>query len=150
MDKSFATREWLDWLTRVRLLTITLILTMGVVWPQYIPGFSTNRFFLPLIIFWITLGILYLILLRWVPQANWHGGLQVASDVVMISALVYATGLPESYFISLYLLVIIVASILFSRRVAFATAALCLAFLGGMTALAYTGKIPRTFTSFNT
>src|SRR6267143_1369373 len=44
MDKSFATREWLDWLTRVRLLTITLILTIGVVWPQYIPGFSTNRF----------------------------------------------------------------------------------------------------------
>jgi len=29
-----------------RLLTITLILTIGVVWPQYIPGFSTNRFFL--------------------------------------------------------------------------------------------------------
>jgi len=70
MDKSFATREWLDWLTRVRLLTITLILTVGVVWPQYIPGFSTNRFFLPLIIFWITLGILHLILLRWLPQAK--------------------------------------------------------------------------------
>ena len=33
----------------------------------------------------------------------------------MISALVYTTGLQESYFISLYLLVIIVASILFSR-----------------------------------
>src|SRR6266404_5449160 len=89
MDKSFATREWLDWLTRVRLLTITLILTIGVVWPQYIPGFSTNRFFLPLIIFWITLGIFHLILLRWVPQARWHGGLQVAGDVVMISLLGY-------------------------------------------------------------
>src|SRR5467141_4725909 len=125
MDKSFATREWLDWLTRVRLLTITLILTIGVVWPQYIPGFSTNRFFLPLIIFWITLGILHLILLRWLPQAPWHGGLQVACDVVMISALVYATGVQDSYFISLYLLVIIVASILFSRNVAFATAAVC-------------------------
>src|SRR6266850_2288708 len=104
MDKSFATREWLDWLTRVRLLTITLILTIGVVWPQYIPGFSTNRFFLPLIIFWITLGILHLILLRWLPQARWHGGLQVAGDVVMISLLVYSTGLQESYFILLYLL----------------------------------------------
>jgi hypothetical protein len=101
MDKSFATREWLDWLTRVRLLTITLILTVGVVWPQYIPGFSTNRFFLPLIIFWITLGLLDLILLRWVPQAKWHGGLQVAGDAVMISLLVYSTGLQESYFISL-------------------------------------------------
>src|SRR6267143_662994 len=95
MDKSFATREWLDWLTRVRLLTITLIL------------------------FWITLGILHLILLRWLPQARWHGGLQVAGDVVMISMLVYSTGLQESYFILLYLLVVIVARILFSRRIAF-------------------------------
>src|SRR5436853_4369558 len=124
MDKSFATREWLDWLTRVRLLTITLILTVGVVWPQYIPGFSTNRFFLPLIVLWITLGILHLILLRWLPQARWHGGLQVASDVLMISLLVYSTGLQESYFISLYLLVISVARLLFSRCLAFLPAPL--------------------------
>src|ERR1700674_780133 len=147
MDKSFATREWLDWLTRVRLLTITLILTIGVVWPQYIPGFSTNRFFLPLIIFWITLGILHLILLRWLPEAPWHGGLQVTCDVVMISALVYVTGLQDSYFISLYLLVIIVASILFSRGMAFATASFCLLILGGLALLAYGEKITRTYVS---
>ena len=150
MDKSFATREWLEWLTRVRLLTITLILTIGVVWPQYIPGFSSNRFFLPLIIFWITLGILHLILLRGVPQARWHGGSQVAGDVVMISLLVYATGLQESYFISLYLLVIIVASILFSRRIAFLAAATCFLLLAVMTVMAYTEKIPRTFSSLPT
>jgi two-component system, NtrC family, sensor histidine kinase PilS len=145
MDKSLATREWLDWLTRVRLLTITLILTVGVVWPQYVPGFSTNRFFLPLIIFWMTLGILHLILLRWLPQARWHGGLQVAGDVVMISLLVYATGLQESYFISLYLLVIIVASILFSRSIAFLITSACFILLAAMTVLAYTRKIPHTY-----
>jgi two-component system sensor histidine kinase PilS (NtrC family) len=144
MDQIFASREWLEWLTRVRLLTITLILTVGVVWPQYVPGLSTNRFFLPLIIFWITLGLLHLILLRWLPRARWHGGLQVAGDVAMISLLVYSTGLQESYFISLYLLVIIVGSILFSRRLAFLTAAICLLLLGGMTILAYMEKIPRT------
>src|SRR5216684_5302410 len=83
MEQGHTTREWLDWLTRVRLL--------------------------------------------------------------MISALVYATGLQESYFISLYLLVIIVASILFSRNVAFATAAVCAVLLGGLTLLAYAGKIPRTY-----
>jgi two-component system, NtrC family, sensor histidine kinase PilS len=147
MDKSFATREWLEWLTRVRLLTITLILSVGVVWPQYVPGLSANRFFLPLIIFWITLGIVHLILLRWLPLVRWHGGLQIAGDVLMVSLLVYSTGLQESYFISLYLLVIIVASILFSRRIAFLTAAFCFLLLAGMTALAYAGKIPRTFSS---
>lgn len=144
MDHSIATREWLEWLTRVRLLTITLILTIGVVWPQYVPGFNSNRFFLPLIIFWITLGILHLILLRWVPQARWHGGLQVAGDVVMVSLLVYWTGLHESYFIPLYLLVIIVASILFSRRIAFLVTAACFLLLAAMAVLAYTGRIPLT------
>jgi two-component system sensor histidine kinase PilS (NtrC family) len=147
MDQSPIMREWLDWLTRVRLLMIALILGVGVVWPQYVPGASTSHFFLPLIVFWITLGTFHIILLRWIPAAPWHGRLQVVSDVVMISALVYATGLQESYFISLYLLVIIVASILFSRREAYIVAGVCLALLGGLTTLAYLGKIPRTFSS---
>jgi two-component system sensor histidine kinase PilS (NtrC family) len=150
MPQTASMREWLEWLTRVRLLMITLILAVGVVWPQYVTNSPGNRFFLPLIIFWITLGILHLILLRWLPLASWHGGLQVTCDVVMISALVYATGLQESYFISLYLLVIIVASILFSRGVAFAVATLCIGVLGGMAALAFSEKIPRTYVGIAT
>src|SRR6266852_2456338 len=144
MEQSATSREWLDWLTRVRLLMIVLILGVGAVWPQYFPNSNANRYFLPLIILWITQGILHLILVRWIPHAQWHGGLQITSDILMISALVYATGLQESYFISLYLLVIIVASILFSRRGAFVTAVACLGILGGITALASAGKIPRT------
>src|SRR6202047_450622 len=150
MQQSASMKEWLEWLTRVRLLMITLILAVGVVWPKYVPSSPGKGFFLPLIIFWITLGILHLILLRWLPEAPWHGGLQVTCDVVMISALVYVTGLQDSYFISLYLLVIIVASILFSRQVAFGVAAICLIFLGGLTSLAYVGRIPRTSTTLST
>jgi two-component system, NtrC family, sensor histidine kinase PilS len=150
MDQNQTMREWLDWLTRVRLLLIALILAVGVLWPQYVPAPTTSRYFLPLIVFWIMLGTIHIILLRWIPSARWHGGLQVASDVVMISALVYVTGLQDSYFISLYLLVIIVASILFSRRVAYATAIICLAFLGGLAALAFAGKIPRTSSTLST
>jgi two-component system, NtrC family, sensor histidine kinase PilS len=145
MEQRYTNREWLDWLTRVRLLMIALILSVGVAWPTYLPLAGSSHFFLPLIIFWITLATMHIILVRWLPAARWHGPAQVASDVVMISALVYATGLQESYFISLYLLVIIVASILFSRNAAFATAAICVAFLGGLTLFAYEGKIPRTY-----
>src|ERR1700682_4273530 len=147
MQQSASMKEWLEWLTRVRLLMITLILSVGVVWPKYVPASPGSRFFLPLIIFWITRGILHLILLRWLPEAPWHGGLQVTCDLVMISALVYVTGLQDSYFISLYLLVIIVASILFSRGMAFATASFCLLILGGLALLAYGEKIARTYVS---
>jgi len=145
MEQGHTTREWLDWLTRVRLLMIALILSVGVAWPSYLPLAGSSGYFLPLVIFWITLGTLHIILVRWLPRARWHGPAQVVSDVVMISALVYATGLQESYFISLYLLVIIVASILFSRNAAFATAAVCVVLLGGLTLLAYEDKIPRTY-----
>jgi two-component system sensor histidine kinase PilS (NtrC family) len=144
MDQNFTMSEWLDWLTRVRLLMITLILAVGVVWPQSVLFSGSSRYFLPLIIFWLTLGILHLILLRSLPKAQWQGALQVTCDVAMVSALVYATGLQESYFFPLYLLVIIVASILFSRVWAFVVTFACLAILGGMVALVYEGKIPRT------
>lgn len=156
MDQSFATKGWLEWLARVRLLTITLILTVGIGWPQYVPGLSTNprfdarRLFLTLIVSWITLGILHLILLRWVPQASWHGGVQVVGDVAMVTLLVYLTGSQESYFIFLYLLVIIVGSIVFSRNIAFLSAATCFCLLATMTILVFNGKLPRTSASLPT
>src|SRR6201993_5650718 len=143
MEQSFNRREWVDWLTRVRLLLIALILGVGVVWPQYVPRNAPPRYFLPIVILWITIGILHLILVRLLPQVSWLGGLQVSCDVVMITGIVYSTGLQDSYFTSLYLLLIIVASILFSRGMAFFTAALCLAGLGGLTVLVPAGPIPQ-------
>src|SRR5262249_55962923 len=147
MAHTSSNREWLDWLTRVRLLTITLILAVGVVWPQSVLLSGSSRYFLPLIIFWITLAISALILLKWFPAAGWHGGFQVVCDLAMVSLLVYTTGLHESSFILLYLLIIIVSSILFSRGASAAVAGLCAALLGVMSALAYTGAIARPYTS---
>ena len=146
MNQSVTTREWLGWLTRVRLLTILLILGVNVVWPQYLPTANANRnIILPLFIIWGCLGLLHVALVRWVPGTTWQGAFQVACDIVVISAVVYNTGLHESYFVPLYFLVIIVGSILFSRYVAYLTAGVCLAILGSMTILAYNGRIHRTF-----
>src|SRR5208283_1794827 len=144
MEQTFNRREWLEWLTKVRLLMIALILGVGVVWPQYIPSTGAPRLFLPIVILWITISILHLILVRLLPSVNWMGGIQVVCDIALISGLVYATGLQDSYFTSLYLLIIIVGSILFSRRAAFLTAVFCLFSLGLITGLAYYGRIPRT------
>ena len=90
------------------------------------------------------IGILHLILVRLLPDATWLGSLQVTCDVVMISGIVYATGLQDSNFTLLFLLVIIVASILFSREAAFVTAAACLASLAILIDLVHLGKIPQT------
>ncbi len=144
MEQTLTRREWLEWLTKVRLLMIALILGVGVVWPQYSPPSGTVRYFLPIIILWITIGILHLILVRLLPSASWLGALQVSCDVGMITAIVYATGLQDSNFTSLYLLVIIVASIIFSRQLTFLTALFCLSSLALTTALVYDSKLPRT------
>ncbi|HXH67995.1 MAG TPA: ATP-binding protein [Candidatus Limnocylindrales bacterium] len=144
MEQTLNRREWVDWLTRVRLLLIALILGVGVVWPQYVPSPASPRFFLPIVILWITIGILHLILVRLLPEASWLGGLQVSCDVVMISGIVYTTGLQDSNFTSLYLLVIIVASILFSRQAAFLTAVTCLAALGLLAGLVHFGRLAQT------
>ena len=144
MDQTFNRREWLEWLTRVRLLMIALILGVGVVWPQYVPSSGSPRYFLPIIILWITIGVLHLILVRLLPATPAFGAIQVFCDVAMITAIVYATGLQDSNFTSLYLLVIIVASILFTRRMAFVTAIVCLASLGLALFLVAAGKLPRT------
>ena len=144
MEQTFNRREWLEWLTRVRLLMIALILGVGVVWPQYVPSSGSPRYFLPIIILWITIGILHLILVRLLPATFWFGAIQVFCDVAMITGIVYATGLQDSNFTSLYLLVIIVASILFTRRMAFITALLCLASLALVLLFVDAGKLPRT------
>src|SRR6516162_3639230 len=144
MEQTFNRREWVEWLTRVRLLMIALILGVGVVWPQYVPSAGSPRYFLPIIILWITISILHLILVRLLPETSWFGAVQVFCDVVMITGIVYATGVQDSNFTSLYLLVIIVASILFTRQLAFLTAVFCLASLGTVTLLTYYGKLPRT------
>src|SRR5438874_1538250 len=144
MESQRTKREWLQWLARVRLLMIVLILAVGVFWPQYAAGQTTSRIFLPIIVFWIILGSLELILVRWIPDAGWHGGLQVVCDIALITGVVYATGIQDSYFISLYLLVIIVGSILFTRQGTFLTAAGSLATHFAFVMLAYAGKIPST------
>ena len=74
MDQNYTTREWLQWLTRVRILMIGLILSVGIAWPSYLPLAGSSRYFLPLIAFWVTLAALHVILVRLLPRAGWHGG----------------------------------------------------------------------------
>src|ERR1700751_1845768 len=123
MESQRTKREWLQWLGRGGVLVIWPIFPRGGVLAPDDAGQATSRLFLPIIIFWIMLGSLELILVRWIPDAGWHGGLQVVCDIVVVTGVVYSTGIQDSYFISLYLLVIIVVSILFTRQGSFLTAA---------------------------
>jgi len=144
MELTQSIREWLAWLSRVRFLLITLLLLIVLALRDYTQIAVSAKFFIPLIVLWYTLAIFYAILQRWIPLAGWHAPLQMVCDLLIVTGLVYATGGHESYFISLYLLAIIVAAILFTPRGAFIVAGYSFVLLATVVVLTYYDRIPRT------
>jgi two-component system, NtrC family, sensor histidine kinase PilS len=142
--------DWLSWLGRVRFLAITFLVGIVIAARHLTPTPVPVRSFIQLIALWYTLAIFYVILRRWVPQARWHAPLQITCDLLMVTGVVYATGIQDSYFVSLYLLAILMASVLFSRRGVFVVAGFAFVLLGGVLELASYGVIPRTATSMPT
>jgi two-component system sensor histidine kinase PilS (NtrC family) len=134
---------WLGWLSRVRFFLITLLLAIVLVLGKTSQLEVSTRLFIPLIILWYTLAIFYTILMRWMPVASWHGPIQMVCDLILVTCLIYLTGTQDSYFIWLYPLAIIVASILFSREATFIVAGLSFILLGGLAEMIFYNILPR-------
>src|SRR6266853_1887669 len=143
MDMTQNVAEWLNWLSRVRFFLITLLLALVLVLGKTSQLEVSTRLFLPLMILWYTLAIIYAIMLRWMPMASWHGPVQLVCDLLLVTGIIYLTGTQDSYFIWLYPLAIIVASILFSREATFIVAGLSFILLGGLAELIYYNILPR-------
>ena len=146
MELAQNTTEWLAWLGRVRLLVVTFLLAIVLAVHQLTPLPLVEKYFVPVILLWYVLGVCYVILMRWIPLARWHTALQLTGDLLLITCLVYATGGHESYFISLYLLVILMACVLLMRRGVFIVAGGAFALLGTIVELVQFGLIPSTST----
>ncbi len=147
MKSATSVSEWLPWLGRVRFLAITFLLGIVVAARELTPDSISVRSFVPLVALWYMLAIVYVILQRWTPQARVHAPLQIICDLLIITGVVYTTGAQDSYFISLYLLAILMASVLFSRRGVFLVAGASFALLAGVIELAHYGVLPRTANS---
>ena len=147
MKPATSVSEWLPWLGRVRFLAITFLLGIVVAARQLTPASISVRSFVPLVALWYMLAIVYVILQRWTPQARVHAPLQIICDLLIITGVVYTTGAQDSYFISLYLLAILMASVLFLRRGVFLVAGASFALLAAVIELAYYGVLPHTANS---
>jgi two-component system sensor histidine kinase PilS (NtrC family) len=134
---------WLGWLSRVRFFLITLLLALVIVLGKTSQLEVSTRYFIPLMILWYTLAIVYTILMRWMPVASWHAGVQLVFDLLVVTCLIYLTGTQDSYFIWLYPLAIIVASILFSREATFIVAGFSFILVGGLAELIFYNFLPR-------
>jgi len=147
MEFTPSVSEALSWLGRVRFLIITFLVAVIVALHQFTLISLPVRTLLFLALIWYALSGLYLLLQKRAPQARWHAPLQMVCDLLIVTSVVYWTGAEDSYFISLYLLGILMGSILFSRRGVFLVAGGSFALLGTVVELAYYGAIPRTASS---
>ncbi|HTU33556.1 MAG TPA: ATP-binding protein [Candidatus Acidoferrum sp.] len=144
MKSQLNANEWLPWMGRVRLILATFLLGL-IALGQFTEIPLRARTLLPLIVAWYTLALAYALLHRKFREAVWLAPIQVAGDLLVVTAVVYATGAQDSYFVSLYLVIILMASVLFSRRAVFAVGGASFVLLGSIIELMYYNVIPRTF-----
>jgi len=147
MESTPSVNEWLPWLGRVRFLIITFLIAVIVAVRQWTPIPLPVRTLIILAASWYVVATLDIVLRRKFPEASWHAPLQIILDLGVITGVVYASGAQDSYFVSLYLLAILMGSILFARRGAFLVAGFSFVLLGCVIELMYYGVIPRTTTS---
>jgi two-component system sensor histidine kinase PilS (NtrC family) len=144
MEFTPSVSEWLPLLGRVRFLIITFLLVVTVAIRQWSSApFPVAKVFV-LGAVWYLLAASFVLLQRRFPNFRWHASIQIVLDLGMITGTVYASGAQDSYFVSLYLLAILMGSILFSRRGAFLVAGAGFVLLGCVVELSYYGMIPRT------
>lgn len=146
VEYSPGTTDWLAWLGRVRFLVITFLVTSVLAIRELTTIALPLRGFVPLILVWFSLAVVYLLLQKRFPGSRAHAPVQTICDLALITGVVYITGGQESYYSSLYLLAILMASILFSRRIVFLVAGASFVLLGAVVELSFFGVIPQTAT----
>jgi two-component system, NtrC family, sensor histidine kinase PilS len=142
MQSTFNERQWLAWLVKVRIIILTFLLGIELAIARLTPSPLPLRFFINAILLWYTISVFFLFLLSFWEERRIQSVLQVLTDLVMVSLVVYSTGGEDSSLNFLYPLVIIVASVLLPRLWAYLTAALAFILYGTVLELAYFGVIP--------
>jgi two-component system, NtrC family, sensor histidine kinase PilS len=142
MQSMFDERLWLAWLVKVRIIILTFLLGIELAIAQLTPTAFPLRLFVNTILLWYTISIFYVLLLAFWQEYRIQSLLQVVTDLVLVSLVVYATGGVDSSFNFLYPLVIIVACILLPRVWAYLTAALAFILYGTVLELTYFEVIP--------
>ncbi|HEY8671688.1 MAG TPA: ATP-binding protein [Terriglobales bacterium] len=137
MQSAFEDRVWLSWLVKVRILILTVLLSIELAIAQLTPVAFSVRLFVAVILLAYAASAFYLVLLNSWSKLRAQSLLQVLSDLLLVSLLVYITGGVDSSLNFLYPLVIIVASMILPRVWAYLSAALAFILYGTVLELCY-------------
>jgi two-component system sensor histidine kinase PilS (NtrC family) len=139
---------WLPWVIKIRFVIITFVFAIEYSIRQLLPRASTGNFIESLgftIILWYVLGLFYLIYNQLSRDYSLQAYLQIFGDIFLITLIVHLTGDLESNYLSLYLVVVILASILLPRARAYWVAAISFVFMGATLEFDY---LPDLFPTF--
>jgi two-component system, NtrC family, sensor histidine kinase PilS len=142
MQSLYEEHLWLAWLAKVRILILTVLFGIELAIAQLTPVAVPVRLFVDSILLAYTISLFYLALLHFWQETRVQAVLQVATDLLLVTLLVYITGGVDSSLNFLYPLVIIVASILLSRRWAYVIAGLAFVCYGTLLELCYFHVLP--------
>jgi two-component system sensor histidine kinase PilS (NtrC family) len=142
MASDFDKQTWLAWLVKVRIFILTLLLGIELAIAQFTPVKFPIRLFVDAVLLAYTISVFHLLLLHFWDDTKLQAALQVATDLFLVALLIYVTGGVDSSLNFLYPLVIIVASVLLSRRWAYLTAALAFILYAAILELSYFRIIP--------
>jgi two-component system sensor histidine kinase PilS (NtrC family) len=106
----------LVWLIGLRAVLVTVLLGSAILVELSAPGSVPSRPFFVLIGLTYALTALYAATARYAARTTWLVDLQLGGDAFVVSAIIFFTGGIGSYFSTLYVLPIIAASVVASRR----------------------------------
>ena len=141
-------RQWLSWLIRVRAVILTFLLGIQLIIQQVTQLQNLTavqvpmKYFLAVLIFWYLLDLIFHILLKINADHRLQAYIQMLSDTLLASLVVYFTGGLDSHFYFLYPLTCLMGSIVLSRGGAYLVASLCFIQAGLLLELPYYDFIP--------
>jgi len=132
-------QSWLRWVIRIRFVIISVVFAIESALRHFAPRPSgpSLHALAATIILWYVLGLFYLIYYQLGTDYLLQANLQIYSDLFVITAVVHVTGDLDSSYSSLYLLVIIFASVLLPRAQGYLVAGVSFILMGSLLELAY-------------
>jgi two-component system sensor histidine kinase PilS (NtrC family) len=137
-------KQWLPWLIKIRFVVISFVFAIDYAIRTLVanpPSPASLKYFGMTIILWYILGLYYVIYNQISRDYLLQAYLQIFSDIIIITAVLHLTGDLESNYLSLYLVVIILSSVLLPRGRVFLVAAVSFICMGGVLELAYLPSI---------
>ncbi len=138
---SASEQTWLTWLVKARILIISFVLGIELAVASFTRTNLPQQTFVTVIVLWFVIAVFFVLLGNLWHDVRLQARVQILTDVVFATAVLYLTGGIDTSFNFLYPLIIIVTAVLLPRYWAYLVAALSFILFGAILELSHFGWI---------